>query len=210
MFSELQSALNKIWEADASRTNGLWAIVRQRFLSFGLVLAIGLLMLVSLMLSAALSVLGSIMNSALPLPEWILHVFDYLLSVAGTSALFALIFKLIPQADTDWRHSWIGGIVTATLFSLGKMLIGIYLGKAGVGSAYGAAGSLVVVVAWVYYSSQIFFFGAEFTFVLTQNERGRKLDTTAGASPPPGGAPNQRAIDREVARSRGAPRAATR
>lgn len=181
VFSELQSALNKIWEADASRTTGLWAIVRQRFLSFGLVLAIGLLMLISLMFSAALSALGTIMDSALPLPEWALHAFDYILSVATTSALFALIFKLIPQAKTDWRHSWIGGLVTAALFSLGKMLIGLYLGKAGVGSAYGAAGSLVVVVAWVYYSSQIFFFGAEFTFVLTQNQR-KKEDKRRGVS----------------------------
>ncbi len=182
VFSELQSALNKIWEADASRITGVWAVVRQRFLSFGLVLAIGLLMMISLMFSAALSALGTIMDSALPLPEWVLHGFDYVLSVATTSALFALIFKLIPQVETDWRHSWIGGLTTAALFSLGKMLIGLYLGKAGVGSAYGAAGSLVVVVAWVYYSSQIFFFGAEFTFVLTRNERERNAKGRAVSS----------------------------
>jgi membrane protein len=186
VFSELQSALNKIWEADPSRTTGLWAIVRQRFLSFGLVLAIGLLMLMSLLFSAVLAALGSIMSNALPLPEWILQGFDYLLSVAGTSALFAVIFKLIPQAETDWRHSWIGGLATAALFSLGKMLIGIYLGKAGVGSAYGAAGSLVVIVAWVYYSSQIFFFGAEFTFVLTKHARsGGKPDGSSLPLPLP-------------------------
>jgi membrane protein len=171
VFAELQNALNKIWEADESRTGGVVAIIRQRFLSFGLVLAIGLLLLVSLILSAALAALGTLMHGALPLPEWLLHAFDFLLSVAGTSALFALIFQYIPQADTDWRHSWIGGLMTAGLFSLGKSLIGIYLGKAGVGSAYGAAGSLVVVVAWVYYSSQIFFFGAEFTSTLTRRER---------------------------------------
>lgn len=173
VFSELQAALNKIWEADAARTSGMLAIVRQRFLSFGLVLAIGLLLLVSLILSAGLSALGTLMNSALPLPEWLLHVFDLLVTIAGTSGLFALIFQYIPQADTDWRHSWIGGLVTAGLFSLGKTLIGIYLGKAGVGSSYGAAGSLVVVVAWVYYSSQIFFFGAEFTHTLTQSDLAR-------------------------------------
>jgi membrane protein len=174
VFAELQTALNKIWEADETRTSGIIAIVRQRFLSFGLVLAIGLLLLVSLIVSAALAALGSVMRGALPLPEWVLHGFDFLISVAATSALFALIFQYIPQAATDWRHSWIGGLVTAGLFSFGKLLIGIYLGKAGVGSAYGAAGSLVVVVAWVYYSSQIFFFGAEFTHTLTRADAARR------------------------------------
>jgi len=173
IFSELQSALNKIWEADSSSTSAVLALIRQRFFSFGLVLAIGLLLLVSLLLSAALAATGKFMEGLLPLPEWILQALDFLLSVAGTSALFALIFKYIPDAHTDWRHSWIGGLITAGLFSLGKTLIGLYLGKAGIGSAYGEAGSLVVVVVWVYYSSQIFFFGAELTHVLSQAERAR-------------------------------------
>src|ERR1019366_342587 len=111
VFAELQAALNKIWEADAARTNGILALIRRRFLSFGLVLAIGLLLLVSLILSAALAALGTYMRGALPLPEWLLQGFDFLLSVAGTSALFALIFDYIPDAQTDWRHSWIGGLV---------------------------------------------------------------------------------------------------
>jgi membrane protein len=173
IFSELQSALNKIWEADSSSTSAVLALIRQRFFSFGLVLAIGLLLLVSLLLSAALAATGKFMEGLLPLAEWILQALDFLLSVAGTSALFALIFKYIPDAHTDWRHSWIGGLITAGLFSLGKTLIGLYLGKAGIGSAYGEAGSLVVVVVWVYYSSQIFFFGAELTHVLSQAERAR-------------------------------------
>jgi membrane protein len=171
IFSELQSALDKIWEVDCSRTSGLLALVRQRFFSFGLVLAIGLLLLVSLLFSAALAAMGKFMGGLLPLPEWILQGLDFLVSVAGTSALFALIFQYIPDARTEWRHSWIGGLITAGLFSLGKTLIGLYLGKAGVGSAYGEAGSLVVVVVWVYYSSQIFFFGAELTHVLSQGRR---------------------------------------
>jgi len=179
VFSELQSAMNKIWEADAAKTSGVLAIIRQRFLSFGLVLAIGLLLMISLILSAGLSALGTLMHGALPLPEWMLHTFDFLISVAATSALFALIFQYIPQADTDWRHSWIGGLVTAALFSFGKTVIGIYLGKAGIGSAYGAAGSLVVVVAWVYYSAQIFFFGAEFTHTLAQSDRVREHTSAA-------------------------------
>jgi membrane protein len=187
VFSELQVALNRIWEAAPPKSTGIVAgvvvIVRQRFLSFGLVLAIGLLLLVSLILSAALSAVGTIMDSALPLPEWLLHVFDFLVTGIGTAALFALIFQYIPQASTDWRHSWIGGAVTAGLFGLGKTLIGIYLGKAGVGSSYGAAGSLVVVVAWVYYSSQIFFFGAEFTHALSKRSSGAPKRVRAERTP---------------------------
>jgi membrane protein len=175
IFSELQSALNKIWEVNTFRTGGLLALIRQRFFSFGLVLSIGLLLLVSLLMSAALAAAGKYMSGVLPLPEWILHGFDFLLSVVGTSALFTLIFHFIPDAQTDWRHSWIGGLVTAALFSLGKSLIGLYLGKAGIGTEYGEAGSLVVVVVWVYYSSQIFFFGAELTHVLSLGRPVRSL-----------------------------------
>ena len=171
VFSELQSALNKIWEVDTFKTGGILALIRQRFFSFGLVLAIGLLLLVSLLMSAALAAAGKYMSGVLPLPEWLLQGFDFLLSVVGTSALFTLIFHYIPDAPTDWRHSWIGGLVTAGLFSFGKSLIGLYLGKAGIGTEYGEAGSLVVVVVWVYYSSQIFFFGAELTHVLSQDRQ---------------------------------------
>jgi membrane protein len=178
IFSELQSALNKIWEVDTFKTGGILALIRQRFFSFGLVLAIGLLLLVSLLMSAALAAAGKYMSGMLPLPEWILQGFDFLLSVVGTSALFTLIFHYIPDAQTDWRHSWIGGLVTAALFSLGKSLIGLYLGKAGIGTEYGEAGSLVVVVVWVYYSSQIFFFGAELTHVLSLHRRLRSLKAT--------------------------------
>jgi membrane protein len=174
IFSELQSALNKIWEVDTFKSGGVLAIIRQRFFSFGLVLAICLLLLVSLLVSAALAAVGKFMSGALPLPEWMLQGIDFLLSVIGTSALFTLIFHYIPDTTTDWRHSWIGGLVTAALFSLGKSLIGLYLGKAGIGSEYGEAGSLVVVVVWVYYSSQIFFFGAELTHVLSQHPHTRR------------------------------------
>jgi len=174
IFSELQSALNKIWEVDNSSggiTGSIWVIIRQRFFSFGLVLSIGLMLLVSLLISAALAAIGKFMGGSLPLPEWTLQTFDFVVTVIGTSALFTLIFHYIPDAPTDWRHSWIGGLVTAVLFSLGKSLIGLYLGKAGIGSEYGEAGSLVVVVVWVYYSALIFFFGAELTHVLSQPRR---------------------------------------
>ncbi len=198
IFSELQSALNKIWEVDAARSGGIVAVVRRRFFSLGLVLAIGLLLLVSLLLSAALAAIGKFMGGALPLPEWILQTLDFLLSVAGTSALFTLIFHFIPDADTDWRHSWIGGLITAGLFSLGKTLIGLYLGKAGIGSAYGEAGSLVVIVVWVYYSSQIFFFGAELTHVLSQHRGASELKTIKAShrAKPPGAHALHRAAGR--------------
>jgi membrane protein len=190
IFSELQSALNKIWEVEsfqsAGITGGIWAIIRQRFFSFGLVLSIGLLLLVSLLVSAALAAVGKFMGGSLPLPEWMLQAFDFVVTVIGTSALFTLIFHYIPDAPTDWRHSWIGGLVTAALFSLGKSLIGLYLGKAGIGSEYGEAGSLVVVVVWVYYSAQIFFFGAELTHVLSQH---RRSSGVAAARPPRRGKP---------------------
>jgi len=173
VFSELQSALNKIWEIDTFKSGGIVAVVRQRFFSVGLVLAIGLLLLVSLLASAAIAAAGKFMGGALPLPEWVLGGLDFLLSVIGTSALFALIFHYIPDTRTRWVHSWIGGLVTALLFSLGKSLIGLYLGKASIGTEYGEAGSLVVVVVWVYYSSQIFYFGAELTHVLSQDRATR-------------------------------------
>lgn len=169
VFAELHSALNRIWEVDRSRTSGLMALLRERFLSFGLVLSIGLLLLVSLLLSAALAAVGKWAGSWLPLPEWMLHLVALLISLIGTSAVFALIFQYIPETRTRWRSVWIGAIATACVFALGKLLIGLYLGKVGLGSAYGAAGSLVVVVAWVYYSSLIFFFGAEFTHALARS-----------------------------------------
>jgi membrane protein len=182
VFSELQSALNKIWEIDTFKSGGIVAVVRQRFFSVGLVLAIGLLLLVSLLASAAIAAAGKFMGGALPLPEWILGSFDFALSVAGTSALFALIFHYMPDARTQWIHSWIGGLVTALLFSLGKSLIGLYLGKAGIGTEYGEAGSLVVVVVWVYYSSQIFYFGAELTHVLSHRRAGRRRNVATGGA----------------------------
>jgi membrane protein len=185
VFAELQAALNKIWDVKAEQSSGVLLMVRQRLLSFGLVLSIGLLLLISLILSAALAAAGKFMGGLLPLPEWSLHVINLLVSIVGISALFALIFKYIPDADTDWRHVWIGAVVTASLFSLGKLLIGLYLGKAGVGSTYGAAGSLVVVIMWVYYSSQIVFFGAELTHVLHEQQPRahgvRQVRVSAGA-----------------------------
>lgn len=165
VFGELRDALNTIWGAKPAGASGLVGIFRERFLSFGMVLAIGFLLLVSLVLSAFLAVLGKYFGGLLPIPEFVLHAANFLFSFAVITAVFALIYKFFPDAKIAWDDVRIGAAATALLFTLGKFLIGLYLGKASIGSAYGAAGSLVIVLVWVYYSAQIFFFGAEFTQV---------------------------------------------
>lgn len=163
VFGELQSALNKIWEVAPTARSELWALVRSRLFSFAMVLAIGFLSLVSLTLSAALTALEAYFTQVLPAPVWLLSCLSSLVSFAGIAGLIALVLKYVPDIHIHWRDVWEGAIATAALFTVGKALIGLYLGKAAVGSAYGAAGSLVVVIVWVYYSAMIFYFGAEFT-----------------------------------------------
>lgn len=163
---ELRSALNKIWEVKPASPSGFVGLIKERFFSFGMVLATGFLLLVSLALSAALAVLGKFFGEALPMPEFVLSAISFLVSFAGISVLFALIFKYLPETTIVWKDAAMGAIATAFFFTIGKSLIGLYLGKAGVTSAYGAAGSVIAVVVWVYYSSMIFFFGAEFTHEL--------------------------------------------
>ncbi len=149
-------------------------MLRERFFSFGMVLAIGFLLLVSLVLSAGLAAMGKFLGGLLPLPEFILSAINFVVSLAGISVLFALIFKFVPEAQIAWKDVWIGAIATAFLFTIGKFLIGLYLGKAGVSSAYGAAGSLMVVIIWIYYSSLLFLLGAEFTYALAHSEQGEQ------------------------------------
>jgi membrane protein len=165
VFSELQSALNKIWDVQPKDGSGVARLIRARLLSFGMVLAVGFLLLVSLVITAGLAVLGKFFGEVLPMPEFLMHTINFMVSFAGISALFALIFKYVPEASIKWKDVWEGSIATALLFTIGKSLIGLYLGKAAVGSAYGAAGSLIVIIVWVYYSALIFFFGAEFAHV---------------------------------------------
>ncbi len=168
VFTELRAALNQIWESDPAKNSGWMALVRERFFSFGMVLGIGFLLLVSLILSAGLAALGKWFGGMLPVPEFVLTSVNFIISFIGIAVLFALIYKYVPDKPIQWRDVTIGAAATAFLFSIGKLLIGLYLGKASVGSAYGAAGSLVVVIVWVYYSSMIFFFGAEFTHVFAK------------------------------------------
>ena len=173
-FSELQSALNKIWDVRPKGGIGVASLIKARLFSFGMVLGVGFLLLVSLVISAGLAALGKFFDQMLPMPELGMHTIDFVVSLAGVSALFALIFKYVPEAKIDWKDVWERAIATALLFTIGKSLIGLYLGRAAVGSAYGAAGSLIVVIVWVYYSAMIFFFGAEFAHVrATDRQRAR-------------------------------------
>jgi membrane protein len=165
VFGELRSALNKIWEVEPANSNGIMGMLRERIFSFGMVLAIGFLLLASLILSAVLAAASSFLGGIVPMPHLLAGLLDLMISLGGVSFVFALTFKYVPAANVSWRNAWLGGLITAVLFSIGKYLIGFYLAKAAVGSAYGAAGSVVVVIVWVYYTAQIFFFGAEFTHV---------------------------------------------
>ena len=170
VFVELRSALNKLWDVQPKQTSGVMGLIKDRFLSFGMVLAIGFLLLVSLSISAALAAAGKFMGDLGFLPAWLWEVINFAFSLAVVSAVFALVFRFVPDVRIPWKLAWNGAVVTAILFTIGKTLVGLYLGKASVGSAYGAAGSLVVLVVWIYYSAQIFFFGAEYTRVAAVSE----------------------------------------
>ena len=171
VFIELQDALNIMWEAPEQAASGFFTMVKQRLFSFGMVLSIGFLLLVSLVLSAGLAYLGKAFGEVLPMPGFVLQLINFLVSFFVISLLFTLMFKYVPNAEVPWRDAMVGAVWTALLFTIGKLLLGLYLGKASVGSTYGAAGSLVAVVVWIYYSAQIFFFGAEFTHVYTEAQK---------------------------------------
>jgi membrane protein len=165
VFAQLQTAMNTIWEVPAKKDAGIWDTIRSRFLSFAMVLGTGFLLLVSLILSAVISGIGSYLGDRFPAFEPISQLSNAVVSFLVVTVLFAMIFKLLPDTDIAWRDVWVGALITAVLFTIGKFFIGLYLGKAAVGSAYGAAGSLVVLLIWIYYSAQILFFGAELTQV---------------------------------------------
>ncbi len=166
VFAELQSDLDRIWRVSLPpQESGLWRLLRTRLLSFGFVLGVGFLLLLSLIISAAIAGFGKWLTSLFAGGEVVLLALDLSISFAITTLLFALIYKFMPRATIAWRDVWIGAAVTAFLFAIGKFLIGLYLGKASVASGFGAAGSLVILLLWVYYSTQIFLLGAEFTWV---------------------------------------------
>jgi len=165
VFAELQNSLNRIWRTPDSKSDqGLWLAVRSRLLSFGLVLGVGFLLLVSLIISAALESVGTWLGAFIT--DWhdLVVGLDVALGFAIATVLFAMIYKYVPREQITWGDVWVGALVTASLFSLGKLVIVVYLGRVAFASAYGAAGSFLILLLWVYYSAQIFLLGAEFTY----------------------------------------------
>ena len=165
VFAQLQEALNTVWDVKPKSGGSLGQFLRKRLLSFGMVLAIGFLLLVSLIFSAILSGISNLEINLLPGWVSLLRLLNLAISLGMISLLFALIYKYLPDAKIRWQDVWVGAIITALLFTLGKFLIGLYLGRGSLGSTYGAAGSLIIFLAWVFYSAQILLFGAEFTQV---------------------------------------------
>lgn len=168
VVAELRDSLNTIWEVPVAELQGLKSVlsfVRERFFSFALVLGVGFLLLVSLVVNAGLAAAGTALAGRVSIPEWMGQATSTLASVIVATGLFALVFKILPDVDLEWRDVALGAFITSLLFNTGKFLVGMYLGKASFASAYGAAGSLVVCLFWVYYSALIFFVGAEFTQV---------------------------------------------
>lgn len=195
VFNELHNSLNTIWEVKEEETTGFVESVKKvifgRLLSFGMILGIGFLLLVSLVVSAALSAVQETIGNAIPISEILWQILNLIISVGVITVLFALIFKFLPDAEIAWRDVWLGAFVTALLFSIGKFLIGLYLGNSTVGSSFGAAGSLVLLLLWIYYSAQILLFGAEFTQVYANNfgskivPEGEEVAAQTGAVPRP-------------------------
>ncbi len=167
VFGQLQNSLNTIWDVEKKSSGGLWNTIRTRFLSFTLVLGIAFLLLVSLVISAALTTFIEWGNGILPGMDWLWQVVNLVVSFGVVVLLFAAIYKVLPDVQIAWRTVWLGATVTALLFTLGKFILSWYLANAG--STYGAIGSLVVFLLWVYYSAQILFFGAEFTQVYARH-----------------------------------------
>ncbi|MGD0815624.1 MAG: YihY/virulence factor BrkB family protein [Verrucomicrobiota bacterium] len=163
VFVELQDALNTIWGVERAPGSGLRIFIKDRLLSFAMVLGIGFLLLVSLALNAALTALGSFAPGSSPHERFFWQMVNFVVSLGVITLLFAMIFKVLPDAKVSWQDVWVGAFATALLFNLGKFLIGYYLGRSSTVSVYGAAGSFIVLLLWVYYSSQILFFGAQVT-----------------------------------------------
>jgi membrane protein len=183
VFAELQSDLDRIWRAEAAKAiSGVWSFLRARLLSFGMVLALAFLLLVSLVLSAALAALGNWWGGWFEGWALLLETLNFIASFTITMGLFAIIYKVLPRVDIAWRDVWIGAAVTAILFAIGKFLIGLYIGRSGIASGFGAAGSFVVLLVWVYYSTQIFLLGAEFTWVYAHEYGSRQGKPRPGAA----------------------------
>ncbi|GAA4322353.1 YihY/virulence factor BrkB family protein [Flaviaesturariibacter amylovorans] len=164
MFGEMQDSINGIWGLKSNPKAGLKGMIVSRLLSFGMIVSLGFLLLVSLAATAVVEGLGERLQSVFPgVPVTLFYIINLVLTLGVTTVLFAGIFKVLPDAKIQWKHVWVGAAFTAVLFMIGKFLIGLYIGKSDVGSTYGSAGSLIVLLTWIYYSSFILFLGAEFT-----------------------------------------------
>lgn len=183
---ELQDDLNIIWKAKPPASSGIMGFIKTRLVSFALVLGIGFLLLVSLIIDTGLTAIGSYLEANFSGATVILRFLNSLVSFAVATLLFAMMFKLLPAVDIQWSDVWTGSLVTALLFTLGKFLIGYYLGKSNVASSYGAAASIITILLWIYYSSLILLFGAEFTKAYAENRGSRR------AAPPP--SPNEKRV----------------
>jgi membrane protein len=180
VFGEMQSALNAIWKAEPKGMT-VSRLIRARAASLGLVAALGLLLIVSLAVSAALTAFGNYIDSILPSGELLFPAMNFLVSLLPISVLFAAIYKVLPDRHLEWRDVVAGGVVTAVLFNVGKSLIGWYIGSSAVASSYGAAGALIVLLLWVYYSVQLFLLGAEFTKIYGNRHGGKRAEPIAAA-----------------------------
>jgi membrane protein len=182
VFAELQDALDRIWRApERDKSGGIWGLLRSRLLSFGMILCIGFLLIVSLILSAALAALGKWWGPLFTGWEITANVVNFVVSLVLTTTVLSMIYKIMPRVKIRWHDVWIGAAVTALLFTAGKFLIGLYIGKSGITSGFGAASSLVVVLVWVYYSAQIFLMGAEFTWAYSHAFGSRRRQPASGA-----------------------------
>lgn len=179
VFSEMQSALNVVWKVESKATT-LSRLLRTRAIGFGLVAALGFLLIVSLAVSAGLAAFGDYLDSIAPIGKFVLKILNFTFSLALLAVLFAAIYKVLPDRRLQWRDVIIGAFVTAVLFTVGKTLIGWYLGSSAIGSSYGAAGGLIVLLLWVYYSVQVFLLGAEFTKIYANRQGSKKRHPVSG------------------------------
>ena len=174
VFGELRAALNTIWDCRPKPQSEILGWIKDRFFSLGMVISVGFVLLTSLLASAALQAVAKYFAGLLPFTTVVVEGMNFAVSFLGIALLFGFILKYVPETNVNWQDVRVGALLSALLFTIGKTLLGLYLGKASPGSAYGAAGSLIVMVVWVYYSAQIFFFGAEFTHVHALWERARR------------------------------------
>lgn len=182
LFGQLQDALNTIWEVQPKPGRGALAVIKDRFMSFTMILGVAFMLLVSLVVSAALAAMGQFFGGLMPGMEFMWQVVNFVVSFGVITLLFAMIFKVLPDVKVAWSDVWIGAAATALLFTIGKFLIGLYLGKSAIGSTYGAAGSLIIILIWVYYSAQLLFLGAEFTQVYAKRY-GSRIEPAENAVP---------------------------